>query len=127
MGGYTRQRFGGDMAITVSRCWTFDGGLFTTHRLLSTYQLLAFAVAVASNIGAGCVDTQHVALSLGTSGALRVVIPGTPDHIPDGLFAYRVDESRSLIGGALSGGGNHYAWLGQLLQESRLTASQELV
>ena len=74
------------------------------------------ADGVASNIGAGCTTPNHVALSVGTSGALRVVVPGAPDTVPDGLFAYRVDEKRSLIGGALSNAGNLYAWMQRILK-----------
>ncbi len=71
---------------------------------------------VASNIGAGCNTPKAIALSVGTSAALRVVVPGTPDTVPQGLFAYHVDASRSLIGGALSNAGNLYAWMLNTLQ-----------
>jgi gluconokinase len=71
---------------------------------------------VASNIGAGCIDRRHVAISIGTSGAMRVIVQDTPDQTPDGLFVYRVDEHRSLVGGALSNAGNLYAWLTRVLQ-----------
>ncbi len=71
---------------------------------------------VASNIGAGCTGQGTVAISVGTSGAMRVIVPGTPAETPDGLFVYRVDESRSLVGGALSNAGNLYAWLNKVLQ-----------
>jgi gluconokinase len=70
---------------------------------------------VTSNVGAGCTTPHHVALSVGTSGALRVIVPGTPEQVPDGLFAYRVDAARSLIGGPLSNAGNLYAWMQRVL------------
>jgi gluconokinase len=70
---------------------------------------------VASNVGAGCIQPNHVALSIGTSGALRVIVQGTPEQTPDGLFVYRVDERRSLVGGALSNAGNLYAWLTRVM------------
>jgi gluconokinase len=41
---------------------------------------------------------------------------GTPETIPDGLFCYRADAERSLIGGALSNVGNYYQWLRSTLQ-----------
>ena len=66
---------------------------------------------VASNIGKGCNDPSYVALALGTSGAMRLLMRGTPDAIPDGLFCYRADAERSLLGGALSNVGNYYQWL----------------
>lgn len=78
----------------------------------------AIGDGVASNIGAGCTTPQRVALSGGTSGALRVIVPGTPQKAPDGLFVYRVDAQRSLVGGALSNVGNVYAWMQQTLNTS---------
>jgi gluconokinase len=75
----------------------------------------AIGDGVASNIGAGCTTPRQVALSMGTSGALRIVVPDRPAETPDGLFVYCVDESRSLIGGALSNAGNLYAWLERAL------------
>lgn len=71
---------------------------------------------VASNIGAGCSTPNRVAISVGTSGAMRVVVQGTPTETPDGLFVYRVDPHRSLVGGALSNAGNLYAWLTGILK-----------
>ena len=70
----------------------------------------------SSNIGGGCTRPGCVALSLGTSGAMRVVVPGTPTETPDGLFVYRIDENHSLVGGALSNAGNLYAWMQRVLQ-----------
>jgi gluconokinase len=71
----------------------------------------AIGDGVASNIGKGCNDPSTVALALGTSGAMRLLMRGTPETIPDGLFCYRADAERSLIGGALSNVGNYYQWL----------------
>lgn len=76
----------------------------------------SFGDGVTSNIGGGCARPGYVALSLGTSGAMRVIVAGTPEQTPDGLFVYRVDAERSLVGGALSNAGNVYAWLRQTLQ-----------
>lgn len=75
----------------------------------------AIGDGVASNVGAGCIEPGHVAISVGTSGAMRVIVGGTPARTPDGLFVYRVDAQRSLVGGALSNAGNLYAWLTRIL------------
>lgn len=79
----------------------------------------AIGDGVASNIGAACTLPHQVALSIGTSGALRVLLPGTPDRVPDGLFCYRVDTARSLVGGAVSNAGSIYEWLHRTLQVER--------
>jgi gluconokinase len=65
----------------------------------------------ASSAGCGCVTPERMALALGTSGAVRVMTEGEIEHIPTGLWVYRVDRRRSLLGGALSEGGNLFAWL----------------
>lgn len=66
----------------------------------------------ANNIGTGCCTKQSMALMVGTSGAMRVVYSGTPPaNLPSGLWCYRVDRKRVVVGGALSDGGGLYEWL----------------
>jgi gluconokinase len=71
-----------------------------------------------SNLGAGCTTADRAALNIGTSGALRVVHDGPPAPRP-GLFCYLVDERRVVEGGAVSDGGNLYAWLERTLRTER--------
>ena len=68
-----------------------------------------------SNLGAGCVTPDRAALMIGTSGAYRVVREGEPEP-REGLFSYLLDERRVVEGGAVSDGGNLYAWLEQTLR-----------
>lgn len=68
----------------------------------------------ASNIGSGCADPARIALSVGTSAALRVMTP-EPPRPPGGLWRYRLDRRLSLVGGATSEGGNVYAWCRRVL------------
>lgn len=69
----------------------------------------------ASNIGVGATDPATVALSAATSGALRVIVPGTPEQVPEGLWAYRVSEDASIVGGALNDVGRVVTWLGNTI------------
>jgi gluconokinase len=62
-----------------------------------------------SNLGAGCSSPERIALNVGTSAAVRLVTPA-PAAVPWGLWHYRVDARRHLIGGATSEGGNVLAW-----------------
>ncbi|HVD00940.1 MAG TPA: gluconokinase [Candidatus Dormibacteraeota bacterium] len=68
-----------------------------------------------ANLGSNCVDHRQRALTVGTSGALRVLYPGLPDRVPAGLWCYRLDSKRVVVGGALSNGGNLYAWMTRTL------------
>jgi len=72
----------------------------------------------ASNLGSGCTGPDQVALAIGTSGALRLLVRGRPSPVPDGLFAYAVSPDQTLVGGALSNAGNLYAWLNGILNRS---------
>lgn len=69
-----------------------------------------------SNIGSGCVTTDRMTLMVGTSGAMRVMWPAENFVIPEGLWCYRSDRRRILMGGALSNGGNVYEWMHETLQ-----------
>lgn len=69
-----------------------------------------------SNVGAGCVTPERAALMIGTSGAFRVLRPDDGSPPKPGLFLYRLDASRVVEGGALSDGGNLYAWLERTLR-----------
>ena len=62
-----------------------------------------------SNLGTDCSGPDRIALNVGTSAALRLVTPA-PRAVPWGLWHYRVDARRHLIGGATSEGGNVLAW-----------------
>jgi gluconokinase len=75
----------------------------------------ALGDGAAGNVGSDCVDPTRVALNVGTSAALRVL--GTSaSAAPRGLWRYRLDRHASLIGGALSEGGNVHAWCREVLR-----------
>ena len=86
-------------------------------RLQNAEWFSAIADGAANNIGAGCVKRSKAALMIGTSGAMRVAYRGEPPaKIPSGLWCYRIDRKRVIMGGALSDGGGLYHWLKQNLR-----------
>lgn len=76
----------------------------------------AIGDGAAANVGSGCVAPTRAALTVGTSAAMRVVTSQPVEHVPWGLWCYRVDGRRSLPGGALSEGGNVFAWMRDTLR-----------
>jgi gluconokinase len=69
----------------------------------------------ASNVGAGCVSADRVAVNIGTSAAIRVVEPaGQAGPLHKELWRYLVDDGHVVTGAAFSGAGNLYAWLRQV-------------
>jgi gluconokinase len=75
----------------------------------------AIGDGAAANVGSGCVDERFLALTVGTTGAMRIALPGTPVP-PAGLWCYRIDRQTALVGGATSEGGNVFQWMSETLR-----------
>jgi gluconokinase len=56
------------------------------------------------------VNETKVALTVGTTGAMRVLSEGPAPDVPTGLGAYRLGRNRTLLGGSFSEGGNVVQW-----------------
>lgn len=69
----------------------------------------------ASNLGSGCSDSSTVAVTVGTSAALRVVHTDEPAPVHPEVWRYRVDKDHQISGIAMSGGGVLNAWVKDLL------------
>ena len=100
----------------------------------------AIGDGACGNVGSGCITPQRFAINLGTSGAIRALwteaaLPViSADHqkvtvhasqlvIPAGLWRYRADDRRPLLGASFSDGGVVYAWMLRTLQ---LPSAEEL-
>ena len=70
----------------------------------------AIGDGAASNLGSDCTKPGLAAINVGTSAALRIMRAGPIAKAPTGLFCYRVDSERYLVGGAVSNAGNLRAW-----------------
>lgn len=70
----------------------------------------------ASNLGSGCASSDAVALTVGTSMAMRVVHTEPPElELPWNVWRYRVDHRTLVSGIAFSGGGVLHASAVRLL------------
>ena len=69
-----------------------------------------------SNVGSGCTDRDHVALMIGTSGAMRTCFPAPDVAVRWGLWCYHAGADDFVLGGALSNGGNLWEWLQRTLR-----------
>lgn len=85
----------------------------------------ALGDGATANIGSGCISSERVALTVGTTSALRAVVDFPIPHIPKGLWCYRVDRRRSLPGGALSEGGSLFSWLTETMNLPNLSEVEQ--
>lgn len=89
--------------------------------------LPAIGDGAADTLGAGCSRLGEAVLMVGTSASMRMMYEGEPPrNLPEGLWSYRLDERRVVVGGALSDGGNLISMLrrkfgvkGNITQELR--------
>ncbi|WP_058235099.1 gluconokinase [Devriesea agamarum] len=66
---------------------------------------------LTANLGIGAVGASTFGMSAATSGAVRVVAETDIDTLPTGLWCYRIDDHRSLVGGALNDVGRLIQWV----------------
>lgn len=71
----------------------------------------AIGDGAANNIGCGCDQPSEFALMVGTTGAMRAVFERSHIDVPPGLWCYRLDPRRFVLGGALSNGGKVFEWV----------------
>jgi gluconokinase len=77
---------------------------------------LAVGDGAAANVGSGCLGPGRVALTIGTSGAMRVLLSEQTPAVPPGLWAYRLGHAHTLLGGSFNEGGNMLVWASDTLQ-----------
>ncbi len=102
---------------------------FVPRPLLPSAWFPALGDGACSNIGSGAVTPDTAALMVGTSSVMRIMTTEKNVMPPFGLWHYRADRSRHLIGGAQSNGGVVFQWLTETLKlsdgwETELAAMQ---
>ncbi|MCS6711899.1 gluconokinase [Brachybacterium sp. EF45031] len=70
---------------------------------------------LTANLGIGATGPDTWGISTATSGAIRRLVEGNVDRLPEGLWAYRVDQRRTLVGSAMSDAGRMLDWAGTRL------------
>lgn len=92
--------------------------------LKNTPFYLPMGDGAAANVGSGAVTSAHMALTVGTTAALRIISDEQLPPVPTGLWSYRVNKSLHLIGGATTEGGNIFSWVRETLNLADLTAAE---
>ncbi|KAA9022535.1 gluconokinase [Niallia endozanthoxylica] len=72
-----------------------------------------------SNLGIGAILPGEVAVSVGTSGAIRQLTKGVKTSDSKETFCYSFTEDTSIIGGPTNNGGIVLQWLKDLLNDQR--------
>lgn len=80
---------------------------------------------VLSNLGVNAVDEGVLALTIGTSGAIRTVVDHPVTDLKGRLFCYVLSEGKYVLGGPVNNGGIVFRWVrDQLFAPEKETAAQ---
>lgn len=81
---------------------------------------------VLSNLGVGAIDPGVVAVTIGTSGAIRTVT-NRPVTDPKGrIFCYALTENHWVVGGPVNNGGMTFRWVRDELASSEVETAKRL-
>ncbi|RLP95015.1 carbohydrate kinase [Micromonospora sp. CV4] len=78
-----------------------------------------------ANLGLGAVQPGMVACTIGTSGAMRVMVERPGVDPLGGVFCYALTEDRWVVGGAINNGGIVLRWAGEALAPDLGERSEE--
>ena len=81
---------------------------------------------VLSNLGVGAIAPGIVAVTVGTSGAIRAVSDRPIVDPQERLFCYALSEKHWVIGGAVNNGGIALRWVRDQLTDTEVRAAQRL-
>ena len=81
---------------------------------------------VLANLGVGAIAPGVVAVTVGTSGAVRAVVDRPVSDPQERLFCYALTENRWVIGGAVNNGGIALRWVRDQLTDTEVRAAQRL-
>ena len=81
---------------------------------------------VLANLGVGAIAPGVVAVTVGTSGAVRAVVARPVSDPQERLFCYALTENHWVIGGAVNNGGIVLRWVRDQLTDTEVRAAQRL-
>lgn len=93
---------------------------------LETQIIIGASDGCLANLGLNAIANNEVAMTIGTSGAVRMV----SDHIvldPEGrTFCYYLAKDKWVIGGAVNNGGNAFEWFASILSKTEVMNYDEI-
>lgn len=93
---------------------------------LDTKIVLGASDGYLSTIGVNAIDSDHFALNVGTSGAVRTIVDQPKIDQNASYFCYPVDKKHYLLGGPVNNGGIVFNWARQTLFDAGETPQDYL-
>ncbi len=81
---------------------------------------------VLANLSVGAITPSSVAVTVGTSGAVRAVVKQPWTDPQERLFCYALTENYWVIGGAVNNGGVALQWIRNIFSETEISTNNKL-
>ncbi|RYL88151.1 gluconokinase [Sporolactobacillus sp. THM19-2] len=91
-----------------------------------TLFVLGASDGVLSNLGVNAIDPGVVAVTIGTSGAIRTVLDHPSADPKERLFCYELTENRWVVGGPVNNGGGVLRWARDEFADSEIETAKRL-
>ncbi|WP_411348393.1 gluconokinase [Paenibacillus sp. WLX2291] len=93
---------------------------------VSTPFIVGASDGVLSNLGVGAIDPGVVAVTIGTSGAIRTVVDKPLTDQKGRIFCYALTEDKWVIGGPVNNGGMLFRWVRDEFAASEVETAKRL-
>ncbi|MGB3311524.1 MAG: gluconokinase [Nodosilinea sp.] len=93
---------------------------------IDTPLIIGASDGVLSNLGVGAISPGLVAVTVGTSGAVRAVVDRPITDPKERLFCYPLTEHHWVIGGAVNNGGIALRWVRDQLADAEVATAKRL-
>ena len=108
--GITRDRLSEPVAVTHVLCGLSSEIASMVGLLPETPFVVGASDGVLANLGAGAVEPGQIAVTIGTSGAIRTVVDRPLTDPAGRTFCYLLTENKWVIGGPTNNGGLALRW-----------------
>lgn len=93
---------------------------------VSTPVVIGASDGVLANLGVGAISSDTVAITVGTSGAIRTMLKQPQTDTKERLFCYALTENRWVVGGATNNGGIVLRWVRDNLADTEVDTAKLL-
>jgi gluconokinase len=109
--GITKDQLSEPVSTSYSR-----SDLYTSPAFLhTTFKGVPFVIGASdgclANLGSSAISPGNAAITIGTSGAVRIASPKPVSNFKTMTFSYRLDEETYVCGGPVNNGGIALQWL----------------
>jgi gluconokinase len=109
--GINGQQLSAPVPVTYTKAGIKSSVAAAMQLPAETPVLVGASDGTLANLGSLCLSADEAAITIGTSGAVRITSSRPVQNFERMIFNYLLDEQTFVCGGAINNGGNVFEWL----------------